>query len=296
MSYTSNPYVGKTRRDAVNDVRTNRKTQAEAARFYGVHRVTIYRWLKRTPKHNRQFIDTLPSRPKHHPNQLKQETITRVIELRNELKRCTPIIHAHLNKEGIAISLSSVARTLRRHHLLRKRKQLQRPYAKILRPPSDRIGSLVEVDTIHFLKANGFRSFIYVAIDTYSRLGYAEHQRKLSTKTTLSFFRRLIETFKFNIEVVQTDNGSEFGESLAFFLQRRGIRLRHSRVRKPNDNAHVERFIRTIQEEGFKNIIPANENKIRKRLREFISFYNNERLHLSLDCQTPSQYVAKVLN
>ncbi len=100
---------------------------------------------------------------------------------------------------------------------------------------------------------------------------------------------------KFNFKMVQTDHGPEFKDGLTYMLSQSSIKLRHSRVRKPNDNAHVERFNRTIQEECFNNMLP-NEKTIKRRIKNYLEYYNKERLHLSLDLQTPTEFVAKVLS
>jgi len=100
--------------------------------------------------------------------------------------------------------------------------------------------------------------------------------------------------FGFEFELVQTDNGHEFGQTFQSKLLENNIALRHSRVRKPNDNAHVERFNRTLQEECFKGK-PIDEKYLNKKIQKYLRYYNNERLHLSLNCQSPRDYVAKVL-
>jgi transposase InsO family protein len=57
-------------------------------------------------------------------------------------------------------------------------------------------------------------------------------------------------------------------------------------VRKPNDNAHVERFNRTLQEECLKKL--AVDVRIFNRiLPKYLRYYNTERLHLGINLQTP---------
>ena len=167
MPYTSNPHVGKTRRMAVNDVIFGRKTRSEAARYYGVNRSTITKWIKGAPKDPKVYINTKSSAPHKQARALDKFIIERIIEIRKETKRCAPIIHAMLKEEGIFISLSSVQRTLKRQNLTRRKKQLKLRYAKIDRPRCDKPGSLVEVDTIHFQKADGDR---YIFKDRICRI------------------------------------------------------------------------------------------------------------------------------
>jgi transposase InsO family protein len=199
-----------------------------------------------------------------------------------------------LKNEGVSISLSSVARILRREGLTRKKRQLKPSYAKIKRPKAHAPGDLVQMDTIHYIRSDGTRFYIYVLIDVYSRIGYAQYKKSLSAENSYKVAQNFRKMFPFKIRVIQTDNGGEFSEQFYFKLCSRNIKLRHTRVRKPNDNAHVERFIRTIQEECFQRMLPKQDT-VRKQLENYIFYYNNQRLHLGINCNVPRSFVAKVL-
>jgi len=295
LSYSNNPYLPKARMQARNDVFWGRLTVTQASNKYGVNRSTIWRWVKRVKDLNLNgngFIWTLPSIPKHHPNELKIEVLDRIIELRKTLNRCAPIIHAHLRREGIKVGLSTVGKVLRRNKLTRKRKQLK-DYKPFKRPISDSLGSLVEMDTIHIVRNDYSRNYIYTVIDVFSRLGYAEYRKYLSNKASFEVAKNAKKYFGFKFKVVQTDNGAEFSPLFGYKLNQIGIKLRHSRIRKPNDNAHIERFNRTIQGEGLKGNL-NDEETVKKKIKRFINYYNNKRLHLGINCQTPAEYVAKV--
>jgi transposase InsO family protein len=81
--------------------------------------------------------------------------------------------------------------------------------------------------------------------------------------------------FGFTFKMIQTDNGPEFKDYVVQKLGNLNIRMRHSRVRKPNDNAHLERFNRTLQEECF-TIPQPNENTLQKQLDSYLEYYNND--------------------
>jgi hypothetical protein len=77
------------------------------------------RWNNRAPDNLRaKIIPTLSSKPFHHPNELSDEIVQRILFLRNKHHRCAEVIHYLLKKEGILISLSSVKRTLKRNDLI----------------------------------------------------------------------------------------------------------------------------------------------------------------------------------
>ncbi len=294
MSYVSNPLMGKVRRLAVNDVLYGGFTQAEAARKYGVTRSAVHKWIDRAGPSPRGYIDTLPSRPKSHPNQLTPQVVAHIIELRDNLKRCAPVIHAHMLRDGYEVSLASVGRVIARHGLARKRRRA--PWgSRIPRPLSDSPGALVEIDTMHVMRTNYSRYYIYAVIDTFSRLGYAEYATQVTQQTSMSMVTSAAFYFGFPFITVQSDNGPEFNQGFEHFLTASRMRCRHSRVRRPNDNAHIERFIRTIQDECFSGKVPK-EHLAQQQLQEYLYYYNEERLHLSLGLVTPRQFVSKVLN
>ncbi|MBT5016346.1 transposase [Candidatus Peregrinibacteria bacterium] len=89
--------------------------------------------------------------------------------------------------------------------------------------------------------------------------------------------------------MIQSDNGPEFSQN---FTERIKIIHRHSRVRKSNDNAHVERFNRTIQEECLDRV-PENMSSYLKAISEYLEYYNHERLHLGINKKTPSQIISE---
>lgn len=88
---------------------------------------------------------------------------------------------------------------------------------------------------------------------------------------------------------MQTDHGPEFS---SHFSERVKIKHRHSRVRRPNDNAHLERFNRTLQDELLDEL-PVNVKIYNRALPEYLKYYNNERLHLGINLQTPNEILAK---
>lgn len=296
MAYTSNPYAPKARMMARNDVVSGRLTVQQAALKYGVNRSTIWRWVKKAKRmhlHGKTYIWTASSAPHRHPNMLKPKVVNRIIELRQTLKRCAPVIHQHLLLEGYTVSLSSVERLLRRLGMTRK-KRYASWYSPLPRPIPDAPGSLIQMDTIHFVKADKSRFYVYTLIDVYSRLAYAVYYPKLSQQVSYEVILQAQKQFGFSFSMIQTDNGPEFKDWLQGALGRSHMKIRHSRIHKPNDNAHIERFNRTIQEECFNNSLP-NESVITKELTAYLDYYNHDRLHLSLDLLTPTQFVAKVL-
>ena len=112
------------------------------------------------------------------------------------------------------------------------------------------------------------------------------------------FLARAQAAAPFRFDVVQADNGPEFQRWLELWLRSRKTTLRHSRVRRPNDNAFIERFNRTIQDECLGRYIPQRETKenVQVRLTAYLDYYNNDRLRCRVTVQHADGSVAKVLS
>lgn len=289
MPYTTNPYLPKLRARAVNMVREG-KSIREVARYFGFNPSSISRWNRKVPVGGAYEIPTRSSRPKDHPKQLDEKIVKRIIELRKKTKgRCSEVVHQHLSNEGIKVSLSSVKRTLERNYLIKKRSPWKRYHPPQERPKALKPGDLVEVDTIHLMRDARERIYIYTLIDTYSRWAYAHASNRLNARKSVEFIRIAKRRFPFTFNCLQSDHGSEFSQH---FSERIKILHRHSRVRKPNDNAHLERFNRTLQTE-FLNQFPREVETINKHLPKYLKYYNEERLHLGINLKTPKQYLSK---
>ena len=297
MSYSNSPLLPKARRQAVNLVLKEGFSITVAARRSGIHRTTLQRWLKRAKGlHGGSGVPTLSSKPKSCPWRLSEEIVFRVIELRRQHRRCGKVIHALLLREGTVISVSSVNNILSRAGYLNswygRPGRVRRP--RVPRPAIKTPGDLAEVDTIHLrTKINGRveRLYVYTLIDVHSRWVHAAVSATADVESSIRFIRQARRLFPRRFKVIQTDNGSEFSAAFERFLNENGISQRRIRLGKKNDNSHVERFNRTIQDECI-GVYP-DFGRIRRDTALWLDFYNNERLHLGLQCKTPLEVLQR---
>lgn len=284
MSYTTNPHMPRIRREAVKLYHQGMSLR-QVARYTGYHFATISKWLAKAPNDSRLTIPTLSSRPHSHPQSLNRELIQAIVKQRLKHNRCSEVVHQELVNQGIGVSLSSVKRTLDRQGLIKKKSPWKRYHPQIERPEIAKPGDLVQVDTIHFMLTKSTRFYIYTILDVFSRWAYAKVSLRLSTHQSLKFVKLAQRQSPFSFNMLQSDNGPEFSQH---FTERLKVKHRHSRVRRPTDNAHLERFNRTIQEECLVRLNP-NPRLYQKAINLYLPYYNNERLHLGLDLKTPSR-------
>jgi transposase InsO family protein len=292
MAYTKNPHIGKVRRDAVNLVKYRGWTMRKVARRFGVEPSTISRWCKLPFATGWHELRTQSSRPHISPRALKEGTVQAIITKRIGRRRCGQVIHQELLRDGVKVSLSSVQRTLDRLNLLKKKSPWKRPHDYTERPEATSPGAILEADTVHIMLPDGSRLYVYTLIDLYSRWAYAEVIKTISAAHSFEFIRQAVSVSPFKFNLIQTDNGGEFQKMFRFRLYKLGINHRYSRVRQSNDQAHVERFNRTIQEECLDRTAQTIHH-FRKALKEYLPYYNNERLHMGLNYQTPLEVLRR---
>lgn len=284
MPYTTNPKLPRLRMEAARRVLRDGWSARQAARYTGYDHSTIVRWVAKARHSNRRTIPTESSRPHVHPRQLPDEIASRILQLRMERHQCAEILHHRLGKEGVTVSLSSVKRVLKRHGMS-KFSKWKKWHQYPPRPIPEKPGFLVQIDTI-MDGAAADRLSAYALIDLCSRWAYAAPTLRVNTHSSLTFIIQAQQTAPFPFQTLQSDHGSEFSKWFTKRMIEQGMTHRHSRVRTPSDNGHVERFIRTVQDECL-NRIPRSLHSWQKEIPEFIRYYNTERPHMALGMKTP---------
>lgn len=325
MAYSTNPNLPKARAIALQLLIREQLPLQVVANRCGVHRSTIYRWKQKWDKlnedvqmdnpnrPNRVFskanhllrctwhIPTLVSRPRTSPRAVGEQIVARVLAVRRSLKRCAEVVWYHLTHLGdehgtVAISLSSVRRILKRHHCFdRARKKRVRP-DNPRRPHVTRPGELVQTDTIHYVRLGTKRRvYVYTVIDVYTRMAYAEVHPKILPGLAAQVVLHARNEFGFDFGMIQADNGPEFSRYFAQVLKQHDLPLRHSRLGRPNDNAHIERFNRTVQEECLGHYITTSTplTHMQGKLTNYLEYYNFHRVHLSLQCKVPADMLQR---
>jgi len=258
----------------------------KAARYTGVHASTVLRWQRKVSREHRLFIPTLSSRPHHHPSKLSESLVRKIIEYRKKYHRCAKVLHYLLNRDGILVSLSSVTRTLKRNHLVNHSKW-KKWHTYQPRPIAQKPGVLVQIDTIVDGPPKD-RLYVYTMLDVCSRWSFAWPINRISTHNSLHFIQQGITASPFKFGVIQSDHGAEFSLWLTNRLNERGLQHRHSRIRTPSDNGHLERFNRTIQDECLR-YIPRKLSIYKKEIPEYLKWYNEQRPHMTLNMKSPNE-------
>ena len=315
MAYYRGKDIEKSRGNAIKEIVLEKRSVSQVARRYGKSRSTIYRWIRKWVSQQTVLLEnpgrpsrplgkvfrwtnvkwdipTLSSAPKTHPNALDSKITTAIMHIRRQKYECAEIIQYRLEKEGIIVSLSSIKRTIKRNELWRKKRKYRWNEKK---PLPTAPGELVQTDTVHYVNPlNHSKMYIYTVIDLHTRMAYARISSNLTEKGAAKTIFEAQRFMGFPFKMVQSDNGAEFQTHFQGWLNSKGIKTRHSRVRHPNDDAHIERFNRTLRKECIGQYNPNKKiDFIERKLNRFISYYNYDRIHLGIGLKTPYEVLQR---
>jgi len=244
---------------------------ADLARHYGISRTTVYRIIKKAKLNS--FIN-LPS-----------------------------MNHRYRRIEYGLKKLSRTERALA--------KKLARREHRLKRYEKAAPGEMIHFDTkklpvMYGEAVTGPREWLHVAIDDFSRFLVADILPDKTSYSSAIFLEETIHAMPFRIEVIYSDNGSEYrgrkDHPFVMGLARHQIIQQHTKPRHPQTNGKAERVIRTIMTECFvrNGRSFSSRDQRRKFLYAFVNWYNTTRPHESLDGIPPIQrieaYLARVKN
>jgi transposase InsO family protein len=198
----------------------------------------------------------------------------------------------------VQISNSGVWRILKRLELNRlpasqRYKRHDRRWRRYEKPlPGHRVQ--LDVKFIAPLASSSPRSprkyYQFTAIDDCTRLRVLRIYPKLNQQTAIQFLDYVLERLPFRVEVIQTDNGPEFGSSFHWHVLDKGAGHVYIKPRTPRLNGKVERSHRIDAEEFYRlleGVVIDDAQVFNDKLQEWEDFYNYHRPHGGLDGQTP---------
>lgn len=173
---------------------------------------------------------------------------------------------------------------------LKRIKALRKPKGLVARYP----GHVVALDTFEE-HINGTRRYVITFIDLYTRFGFAFATSSHASKAAAEFFALCCSVFPFPFTFVLTDNGSEFKKHFSAAILKLHLTHYHTRPKTPKQNAHAERFNRTVQEEFanyHRNDLWLDINSFNQKLFEWLYWYNVERVHFAFQNKlSPLQFM-----
>ncbi len=281
-------------------------TLTQAAEAAGVSVGRAREWVRRSEAGDCELADRRSGPKRRPPGRVCREREAVIAELRGEVR---------MNAVQIAVALGMSERTVRAvigRLGLSKLAALEEP------EPANRYerpmpGELIHIDVkklgkigrpghrVHGDRTTRSRGigweFVHVCVDDCTRLAFVEVLDDERKETVTAFLGRAVAWFSdqgVTVERLMTDNGSGYRSKLhRKACQALGIRHLFTRPYRPRTNGKAERFIRTLLDGWAYQRPYATSAERRGALEPFLTRYNTQRPHRSLNGQTPQQRLAE---
>ncbi len=205
---------------------------------------------------------------------------------------------AALRREVGAINHKRVHRLWKLHqlgipHRPRRRKRLVVTAAP---PKATAFNQVWTYDFVFDACTNGQKLKILTIVEEYSRYCLAlEVATSISAPRVIQILSGLINQWGAP-EYLRSDNGPEFiAQVLQDWLKERRIQTLYIKPGSPWQNAYAESFNGKLRDECLNQEWFYHLTDARRIISEFRNYYNEQRLHSSLDYQTPAEFIAQVL-
>ena len=247
------------------------KTVEEVCGLYDISRKTYYKW-KAKDLGSRMYIP----RKEHPETKIKGAVRICIAEEKLRLnygpRKMSLLVK---RKFGLNISTTSIYQFYQKKGLVR-RPQKKLPWYKPLKDPviPKAPGDVVQADA-KYIWENNERKYQRTFVDIYTGFQHAVITECLDSISMVHAFEEAEKIFPFQINGVQTDNGSENRGEFHQYLGKRGLAHYFIPKSSPNWDGAVERAHGVIDQEYY-----LNPTRTWKTLEEYLHFYNYERIHL----------------
>lgn len=254
----------------------------------GVHRATIFRWIRKfKTKGFLKMLQQYEYAKKRNREKTPGWIKSLVCDIRdNNHQVCgQKIVWELKRKHDIALSLATVYRILRARGLVTKKYQKNKHYLGRSERGTYK-GDIVQCDTVMLGELVAFTFY-----DTYAKQPFVRIATRLKSYQGMKALK-LAYQFYGNIHILQRDGGPEFKNFFEKTAILRGTELRTSRPYRKNDQSYIESFNRVLRKEcvGWTLYKKEQKKQLQTKVNAFLRSYINDRPHLGLNMMTPQQF------
>lgn len=255
----------------------------------GVHRATVYRWIKGIKlKGINKFIRDYKESKKGRRRKNKTNPIIKlhVYNIREENNNCCGEKIKYFLKLDYneTISVSTIYRILNQKYQLSSKwkKYSKRGFVK----KGANLREVIQTDTVDLGSI-----YAFTAIDTFSKEASVVIKEKLTAQSGKEALQEQLKQFG-KIDHIQRDGGSEFKREWQEYALKHIPSIRTARPYKKNEQAFIERFNGILRKEclGYVHYKKKDIQKVKEKVIIFLKYYHNRRPHLSLQMKTPSEF------
>lgn len=206
------------------------------------------------------------------------------------------LMTSYLKRDGYTINHKKLYRIMKEANLLKLEDRIDRSgsgrkFVKFRKVNTKRPFECLEMDIkMVWIPNAGKNAYLLSVIDVHTRRILADlFSYSIKQKQVIELLAELFMTYKYpdNI-VIRSDNGSQFiAKNVREYLGLIGVSQEFTHIATPEENAHIEAYHGILKKEVFNRFEYRTLGEIEKILKDYVLFYNNERLHGLLGRITP---------
>jgi len=262
-----------------------------------IHRSTFYNWMHRYQNNGIDGLEDRKPTPTVAWNQIPLDHRDAIIELALDKPELSPreLAVRYTDQQAYFVSESTVYRLLKAQDLITSPAYILMQAGDSFQNPSKRVNELWQTDFTYFKIIGWGWYYLSTVLDDFSRFIIA--WRLCTSMSASDVADTLDDALHFTgLDQVKvrhkprllSDNGPCYisGE-LSGYLQENGMAHTRGRPYHPQTQGKIERWHRSMKNQILLNnyYLPG---ELREHLQRFITYYNHERYHESLDNLTPA--------
>lgn len=236
----------------------------------------------------------------------QRETSEKVIRIRHRIDEIHTLFPTYGSRtirdvlrreDGVRINRKAVQRHMQAMGItvifpgpnLSKRNQRHRVYPYLLRNLDITRTDQVWQTDVTYIRLHGGWVYLTAIIDVHSRFIV---DWEMSTTIDSAFILQMLKRAlaKSKPDIINSDQGCQYtSDKYIELLKDAGVKISMDGRGRATDNAHIERFWRTLKQQEVYLHEYSSPKEARNRIAAFIECYNYFRPHQSLHGQTPGQ-------
>lgn len=256
--------------------------------FFGYSRQAYYKSLSQLVKEDH------PGLLKYVINRRKDIPFEGIRKLYRHINRDTEFIISRNKLEDLMLQNQLIINRKKRYRYLTN--SLHRNPVSENRLQRNIPGHVFEVlvSDITYLRTRDKEYYLTAIMDLYARmiLSYCI-TNQLNTDGLIRAFMLIVRKYKEELKgsIFHSDRGTQYcSNAFRELAEKYNVRLSNSRNGNPYDNACMERVFSTLKNEYMLKITFPDIVSLNRAVRNAVYSYNNKRLHMSLENQTPKEF------